>query len=184
MSARRLATLGVGLAVGVGLGGCAERQLDFESFEAERRVACVPLPARGRYPDGSIEYIRPPGRDGTVAVCMCMTDEEMDEGVYDDLLNDRAVEECEAAAAPYGFEWDDCQENYETGVWYGFAVFVEDLELESLNYEGLTCGDEPVEGCALAGRRPPSLMGLLLLLGLVGLGTRNLAGSELSRARR
>jgi hypothetical protein len=80
-----------------------------------------------------------------------------------------AYEECERIAAPYGFDWTECQELYETKNWWN-GVFVAEGDLEWLNHEGLSCGDEESLSCSLHEHedgRAQELWVLVVLLGLI-----------------
>lgn len=46
-----------------------------------------------------------------------MTDTEYDGRIYEDELNDDALEVCRELSRRRGFERDDCLKNYESGLW-------------------------------------------------------------------
>lgn len=167
---------GVIVAVGVVLGGCAERQVSIEDDEPVVMPACMILPARGYWNDGSTWTIN--NERGVVGtVCMCMTWEEFESQVHVDELNDRGLAECNHnATLHHDFDYTDCQESYDQGEWrklVGFAI--EDWEWT--NQEGLTCDEEE----RLLGGRG-SVPGWALLLAAVGFSVLRRKSREASRA--
>ena len=155
-----LAWLAAGL-LGAAL-GCAERLADEDSPELE--PACMALPARGYWDDGSTKMIV--DESGFVAtVCMCMTEEEGIEKVYLDEMNDRAYEECKRVEFMYwDFDWTECDELYEAGAWKYYVWFARGDSAE-INRRGLTC--EEVRGCSLTDRSRPAAPLLLALAALL-----------------
>ncbi len=70
----------------------------------------------GHFPDGTVRLIfderTTPEWSG--AACMCMTEEEYESGSRVDELKDKALDLCEELADLHPFEWNECQEDYES----------------------------------------------------------------------
>ena len=164
----------IAFAIGVALGGCAERQVSIDDDEPVVMPACMILPARGYWNDGSTWTITNE-EDVTGSVCMCMTKDELINQVYVDELNQRGLAECNRMAKlHHDFDWTTCQEGYEQGEWIGLVAFAFG-DWEWANHEGLTC-DEDESGCSVGGDRSPGPgWGLLLAAALFGLRRRHSA---------
>jgi hypothetical protein len=130
------------------LSGCADRQVDVEDDLPELLPGCMVITGRGYWEDGSGKpIVDETGYTGTV--CMCMTKEELNEGVWAEELNERAYAECKRIEELYyDFDWTDCQEDYESGEWLWQVLPAVD-DMASLNHTGLDCDDEPDESCSI-----------------------------------
>jgi hypothetical protein len=100
---------------------------------------------------------------------MCMTKEELNEGVWAEYLNELTYAECKRLEGLYDFDWTDCQESYESGAWL-FQVTPATEDFASLNHAGLDCDSEPDESCSISD--PNDGDPLLVLVFVVLLGVR------------
>jgi len=163
MSRARVGLVLAGFGLGLSL-GCAERQADID--EPELVPICVPAGAFGYWEDGDGTFIFAED-GGTPGACTCMTkDDFWDELGFEDLL-DRALESCEAAAEPYDFAWNECQQKRQDK-WFPVDARAAD---GAFNVEQLSC-DEAVPPACAVGERSPSPAWLLVVLGLLGLRPR------------
>jgi MYXO-CTERM domain-containing protein len=100
---------------------------------------------------------------------MCMTKEELNEGVWAEHLNDLAYAECKRIEGLYyDFDWTDCQEDYESGEWL-WQVVGAIGDAASLNHHGLDCDSEPDESCSITDPDdgdPLLALAFVVLLGL------------------
>ena len=157
MSARMLA-----IAVALLLGGCVDRQADFDDELPDEFAGCMVVPAWGYYADGSQMYMYNEwGRTGTV--CMCMDLQELMDQSPEDELNDLAYEECVRIGGLYEFESTDCEAFYEEGKWVGIVPAVDGDAW--MNQTGLSCGEDDGSelGCVAAGEQPRAPWALLVL---------------------
>jgi MYXO-CTERM domain-containing protein len=160
------------------LAGCADRQGDIDDDDAEVLPVCLVIPARGFWEDGRSKVIV----DETgysPAVCMCMTEQERYDHVWDEELNERAYVECKRVEGLYwDFDWTDCQESYETGEWLIQVRGVAD-EFALLNRIGFDCdGGLEDESCSVTNTNDgdPSLA--LVFVALLGLRRRRRGARE------
>jgi hypothetical protein len=156
------------------LAGCADRQIDLDDDLPELLPGCMIITGRGHWEDGSSKVLTNES-DMAPTVCMCMTKEELNEGVWAEELNELAYPECERSAGlHYDFDWTDCQEDYESGVWLKHvAPAVEDDV--SLNHTGLDCDPDPDESCSIANPDDGDPMLALVFIVLLGLRRKDRA---------
>lgn len=153
------------------LAGCADRQADVEDDVPELLPACMIVNARGYWEDGSTKpIVDETGYTGTV--CMCMTKEELNEGVWAEHLNELTYAECKRIEGlHYDFDWTNCQQAYEDGDWL-FQVLPAVGDDANLNHTGLDCDGEPDtdESCSIT--NPDDGDPLLVLVFVILLGLR------------
>jgi hypothetical protein len=108
-------TLVGGLACGDHL---LELDEDFQADEPETLPVCLVLAGTtlGYWQNGDSSTVW--DLEQTAAVCTCMTPEQMESGELDGVLNDRMLVECERVSALRGFDWDECEEDHASGVWF------------------------------------------------------------------
>jgi MYXO-CTERM domain-containing protein len=131
------------------LAGCADRQVDVDDNLPELLPGCMLVNARGHWEDGTSTPIWTEAGE-TPTVCMCMTKEELNEGIWAEELNERTYAECKRLEGLYDFDWTDCQEFYENGDWL-FQVLAATGDDAHFNYTGLDCDPEPEESCSITG---------------------------------
>jgi hypothetical protein len=150
------------------LAGCADRQVDVDDDLPELLPGCMIITARGYWEDGSGQpIVDETGFTGTV--CMCMTKEELNEGIWADELNELAYAECKRIEGLYyDFDWTDCQEHYESGEWLFQVIPATGEEGAPLNHTGLDCDGEPDESCSIT--TPDDGDPLLVLVFIIILG--------------
>lgn len=107
--------------------GCGDRLADLseDELEPETVPVCMILAGTlGYWENGEARLVRDPAIDHTFAICECMTRERLElptpefRASLDD-LNDQMLVECERMSALMGFDWDECQQDYESGSWRG-----------------------------------------------------------------
>jgi hypothetical protein len=148
------------------LAGCAERQADVDADLPELLPGCMVITGRGHWADGTSTTLI--GEKGSPTVCMCMTKDEMNEGVWAEELNELAYVECKRVEGLYDFDWTTCQEDYESGEWLNQVVSAVG-DAASLNRNGLDCDSEPLESCSITnphGGDPLVALVFVVLLGL------------------
>ncbi|NVB37073.1 hypothetical protein G6O69_04470 [Pseudenhygromyxa sp. WMMC2535] len=146
------------------LSGCAERQLEDEADDRER--ACM-LMAGGRvyWEDGQSRVIvDASGRSATA--CLCLTEEEFETQSRHDELNERLYERCEALAATFEADSNDCLEHYEAGTWLPGVWWARD-ELSWMGEDSPPCDAEALEGCHVSEPTPASACLFLALFALL-----------------
>jgi hypothetical protein len=111
-------------AVLLGL-ACSERKLD--PNETPLEPLCMwAWDTSGHWADGTHGLVLyPEPRDATPYLCTCITEEQFwDEAEIERLeheMNDPLLVECEEAASWQGFDWNECQEKHDSGIWmYAF----------------------------------------------------------------
>lgn len=127
--------------------------------------------ARGYWEDGSSAPIRTE-TDETPTTCMCMTKEELNEGVWAEDLNDLTYAECKRLEGLSDFDWTDCQESYENGDWL-FQVIPATGDDAHFNYTGLDCDGESAESCSIANPNDGDPLLVLAFIALLGLRRRD-----------
>jgi hypothetical protein len=151
------------------LAGCAERQVDVDDDLPELLPGCMIITGRGHWEDGSSKVLANEW-DTAPTVCMCMTKDELNEGVHAEELNELAYAECKRIETlHYDFDWTDCQEFYESGEWL-FQVIPAVGGNTHLNHTGLDCDGESDESCSIT--VPDDDDPLLVLVPIILLGLR------------
>jgi MYXO-CTERM domain-containing protein len=155
------------------LAGCADRQVDVDDDLPELLVGCMIITGRGYFEDGSSKTLTTEAgfEGGAPSVCMCMTKEELNEGIWAEELNELAYPECKRIEELQGFDWSDCQGHYESGEWLG-SVSPAIGDFASFNYTDLDCDGEPDESCSITNPDEGDPMLALVLLVLLGLRRR------------
>jgi hypothetical protein len=153
------------------LAGCADRQADLDDDLPELLPGCMVITGRGHWEDGSSTVLSNEW-DSAPVVCMCMTKEELNEGIWAEDLNELAYTECKRVEGLYDFDWTDCQEDYESGEWLD-QVTPATGELASLNHTGLDCDPELDESCSITNPDEGDPMLALVFIVLLGLRRRN-----------
>lgn len=119
---------------------CSERLVDFPD-EMIGKPYCVIIDSRGYYEDGSSRLIVSP--DGSPAGCTCALPEERTAEETLERLNEAAFEACKAAAAPWDFDWDECQDDFESEAWLWHVFYAgDDSDYAGFRTAGLECVDE------------------------------------------
>jgi hypothetical protein len=152
------------------LAGCADRQIDLDDDLPELLPGCMLVNARGYWEDGSTKpIVDETGYTGTV--CMCMTKDELNEGVWAEHLNELTYAECKRIEGLYyDFDWTNCQQAYEDGDWL-FQVLPAVGDDTTLNHTGLDCdGESEEESCSITD--PDDGDPLLVLVFVILLGLR------------
>lgn len=100
-------------------GGACGDDLTEVPDEDGREPACMLLVGTdGHWDDGSVRVIFDEFDSGSVGVgCMCLTQEEFESQSRHDELAELVLAECERLSALHEFDWDECQEDYDNGVW-------------------------------------------------------------------
>lgn len=80
----------------------------------EGAAACARGITRGYWNDGTRR-----GIGGDRHVCLCITEEEFESKSRLDEINMLLLEDCRSQSAYYGFDWDDCDEDYASKEWIG-----------------------------------------------------------------
>jgi hypothetical protein len=155
------------------LAGCADRQVDVDDDLPELLVGCMVITGRGGWDDGSSTTLVNE-TTGAPSVCMCMTKEELNEGIWAEDLNEPAYAECMRIAKLHDFDWSDCQGHYESGEWLG-SVLPATGESAWLNYTGLDCDPDPDESCSITNADEGDPMLSLVFIVLLGLRRRDRA---------
>ena len=83
-----------------------------EVVEPLTERACSRPLAWGHWNEGGMHTIGPDRH-----VCLCMSEAEFLSGERLDELNAALLADCELAAAPWDFDWTECQDRYDEGVW-------------------------------------------------------------------
>jgi hypothetical protein len=153
------------------LAGCADRQIDVDDDLPELLPGCMVITGRGHWEDGTSKTLTNES-DIVPTVCMCMTKEEVNEGVWAEELNDLAYVECERSAGlHYDFDWTDCQEDYESGEWLNQVVGAIG-DTASYNHTGIDCDPDPDESCSITNPDEGDPMLALVFVVLLGLRRR------------
>jgi hypothetical protein len=153
------------------LAGCADRQIDVDDDLPELLPGCMVITGRGGWEDGSSTVLTNE-RDTAPAACMCMTKEELNEGIWAEDLNELAYAECKRIEKLHAFDWSDCQGHYESGEWLQSVIPATDEQFASLNYTGLDCDPDPDESCSITNPDEGDPMLVLAVVVLLGLRRR------------
>lgn len=112
------------LAAALAGGACADDDtvpIDGEDLEP----ACMLLiDTEGHWDDGThtVIYDAFVSEAGAVA-CLCLREEEFHSKARRNELADLVLAECERLSALFEFDWDECQEDYDNGVWLPFVYW-------------------------------------------------------------
>jgi hypothetical protein len=83
---------------------------------ADTEAACARPLSYGYWETGEYE-LRKIGRE--LLVCVCMSEAEFESKSRLDDLNEALLEACRQDAAKYAFDWDDCEQDFESRAWIG-----------------------------------------------------------------
>lgn len=101
---------------------CGEHQLDLpdDDLEPASMPVCMLLvDTLGHWDEGESNIVWDVEAEQVGSVCTCMTEDELLSEALHDELNDRMLVECRRLSALIGFDWDECLEDYESGIWKG-----------------------------------------------------------------
>jgi hypothetical protein len=154
------------------LAGCADRQADVDDDLPELLPGCMVITGRGYWDDGSSTVLTG-DTDGAPSVCLCMTKEELNEGVWAEDLNELAYAECKRVEVLHGFDWTDCQASYESGAWLFQVIPATDEQFAWLNYTGIDCDGESDESCSITDPNENDPLLALVFVALLGLRRRD-----------
>lgn len=158
------------------LAGCADRQVDDDDDVQEFLPGCMIITGRGHWEDGSSTVlVDETGYTGTA--CLCMTKEELNEGVWAEELNELAYEECKRIEGLYDFDWTDCQEFYDSGEWLNQVIPAVGDDAH-LNHNGLDCDGESDDSCSITNLEDGDPLLVLVFVALLGLRRRDRAPRE------
>jgi len=88
--------------------------------EPESKPACMLLFGTfGYWEDGGSHQVWDLEKGHVASACMCMTEDEFYSRSLHDDLNDLLLDECERQSSLYEFDWDECQEQHDSGFWIG-----------------------------------------------------------------
>jgi len=88
--------------------------------EPESKPACMLLFGTfGYWEDGGSHQVWDLEKGHVASACMCMTEDEFYSRSLHDDLNDLLLDECERQSALFEFDWDECQEQHDSGFWIG-----------------------------------------------------------------
>ncbi len=115
---------------------CSDRQVS--TNETPLESLCMIAGSMGYWLDGRQTRVHRGEGKGAPYACTCITLEQFwdeDEQSLNeaelqrltDELSDELLLECERAAAVQGFDWNDCQADYESGAWGPAQVGLEDF---------------------------------------------------------
>lgn len=129
------------LALGLVL-ACSERTVDFPEEQPGKLYCMVAADTWGHFADGTIRMVHHPNEHRNAAGCACVLPEERwaDETLA--MLNDLALEDCLDAVTHFDFEWDECQEDYEAGVWLQVVIHPETDDGSVYIPDDLHCADD------------------------------------------
>ena len=102
------------LGLGPSLLGCIDDVVPIP--QVDESAACARGLSKGYWNDGTHRVI---GADRHV--CLCITEDEFESMSRVDELNQMLLEDCRDQSALYGFDWDDCDEDYAAKEWIGPA---------------------------------------------------------------
>lgn len=106
---------------------CSDRTIesDLESDPDHRKAACMWIGSTwGHFADGSVRMIVDEQISKSGSACLCLTEDEYWSQSRHDELNDLALQECDRLAMQHDFVRDECQEDYESEVWYDYTRWV------------------------------------------------------------
>jgi hypothetical protein len=104
----RALTLGFALT----MAACQDDTVVVVPDEGER--ACARPISSGHWEDGTHRAV---GTDRHV--CLCMTKAEYESKSRISELNEALLEDCELDAVQYGFDWNDCEQDFASNEWVG-----------------------------------------------------------------
>lgn len=120
---------------------CADDDLVIVDAEGRDPACMVLIDTAGHWDDGSSMVIFDAKGSGAASgACMCLTDDEFESQEIRWQLADRVLGECERLADEIGFDWDECQADYDNGVWLPFVYWSsEGATFDFLVPENLPC---------------------------------------------
>lgn len=102
---------------------CADETVDIPE-ELIGKPYCMIVGSWGHYADGTVHLVMNETATKNPAGCACVVQENLWSSETLAMLNDLALEACNADAAHWGFEWDECQADYEAETWLYSIMYV------------------------------------------------------------
>jgi hypothetical protein len=118
--------------------GCNERLVSSDQVPLDP-MCMIPWGTRGHWLDGTSALVETAEGD-TPYACACIIEEqfweEVETGRWTEELGAELLVECERIAALQGFDWNDCQSDYESGKWSIAQMGLQDFILASVDCPG------------------------------------------------
>lgn len=119
----RLAVL-VSLAGVLAIGACGDDETVVPEDDGREPACMLLINTEGHWDDGRSRAVLDEFDSGSVAAaCVCLDEEEFDSESVREEMADLLLVECERLSGLFEFDWDECQEDHDNGVWLPFVYW-------------------------------------------------------------